>query len=101
MIVYTYSLLLIIETGLADRWVDMYLLTPFQCMVDPSSRQAKLADIRNPALVFLLGLVPASLFLLFGFILACNCSIIRMDQKLMHRQFNYFVIFSSLHLTNE
>ena len=70
MIVYTYRLLLIIETGLADRWVEMYLLTPFQCMVDPSSRQAKLADIRNPALVFLRGLVPASLFLLFGFILA-------------------------------
>lgn len=39
-------------------------------MVDPSSRQYKLADIRNPTLVNLRGLVPAFLFLLFGFILA-------------------------------
>ncbi len=48
----------------------MYTPDPVQCMVDPSSRQAILADIRNPALVNLQGLVPAFLFLLFGFILA-------------------------------
>ena len=58
------------ETGLVDHWQEMYLPTPIQCMVDPSSRQAKLADIRNPALVDLQGLVPTFLFLLFGFILA-------------------------------
>jgi len=39
-------------------------------MVDPSSRQAKLTDIRNPILVNLHGLVPAFLLLLFGFAIA-------------------------------
>jgi len=39
-------------------------------MVDPSSSQSKLADIRNPALVNLHGLVPAFVFLVIGFILA-------------------------------
>jgi len=56
--------------GLVDYWKKIYLPTPTQCMVDPSSRQAKMADIRHPALVELQGLVPAFLFLLFGFILA-------------------------------
>jgi len=59
-----------VETGLVDHWYEMYLPTPVQCMVDPSSRQAKLSDIRNPALVNLRGFVPAFLFLVFGFILA-------------------------------
>ena len=56
--------------GLVDYWKKIYLPTPIQCMVDPSSRQAKLADIRNPALVNLQGFVPAFLFLLFGFTIA-------------------------------
>ena len=58
------------EAGLVGHWKEIHLPTPIQCMVDPSSRQAKMADIRNPALVDLQGLVPSFLFLLFGFILA-------------------------------
>lgn len=58
------------ETGLVDYWHEMYFQKPMQCMVDPSSRRAKLADIRNPALVDLQRLVPAFLYLQFGFILA-------------------------------
>ena len=58
------------ETGLVYHWQDIYAPKPVQCMVDPSSRQAKLADIQNPALVNLHGLVPAFLFLLFGYIIA-------------------------------
>ena len=65
-----YSILRMMETGLVDYWKKIYLPTPIQCMVDPSSRQAKMTDIRHPALVDLHGLVPAFLFLLFGFTLA-------------------------------
>jgi len=65
-----HRMLRMLETGLVDHWKAMYLPNPVQCMVDPSSRQAKLADIRNPALVNLKGLVPAFIFLLFGFLLA-------------------------------
>ena len=63
-------MLRMVETGLVDHWYEMYLPKPVQCMIDPSSRQAKLADIRNPALVNLQGFVPAFLFLLFGFTIA-------------------------------
>jgi len=59
-----------IETGLIGHWEKIYFPAPVQCMVDPSSRQAKLADVRNPVLVNLRGLFPAFLFLLFGFSLA-------------------------------
>jgi len=59
-----------LETGHVEHWKAMYTPNPMQCMVDPSSRQAKLSDIRNPALVNLHGLVPAVIFLIFGFILA-------------------------------
>ena len=65
-----HRILRMVETGLVDHWFEMYLPNPVQCMVDPSSRQAKLSNIRNPALVNLHGLVPAFLYLLFGFILA-------------------------------
>ncbi len=63
-------MLKMVEAGLVDHWFDMYLPKPVQCMIDPSSRQARMADIRNPALVNLRGLIPAFIFLLFGFILA-------------------------------
>jgi len=59
-----------IQVGLIDYWQKIYLPQPTQCMVDLSSRQAKMADIRNPALVDLHSLIPAFLFLLFGLILA-------------------------------
>ena len=65
-----YRTLRMLETGLIDHWKEMYSSKPVQCMVDPSSRQAKLTDVRNPALVNLHGLIPAFIFLLFGFILA-------------------------------
>jgi len=74
-------MLRMLETGLVDHWQKLYLPTPIQCMVDPSSRQAKLADIRNPALVDLNDLVPAFLFLLFGFILAFVALIIEWITK--------------------
>ena len=63
-------MLRMLETGLVDHWFEMYFPNPVQCMVDPSSRQAKLTDIRNPILVNLHGLVPAFLLLLFGFAIA-------------------------------
>jgi len=59
-----------LEAGLVDHWKEIYLPTPIQCMIDPSSRQAKLADIHNPTLVNLHGLAPAFSFLLCGFLLA-------------------------------
>ncbi len=57
-------------TGLLGHWKDVYVQSPTQCLIDPSSRQAILAGIRNPALVDLHALRPAFLFLLFGFVLA-------------------------------
>jgi len=71
MNIYIFRRMLrMLETGLVNYWVEMYLPKPVQCLVDRSSRQAILADIRNPALVNLHGLAPAFLFLLFGLILA-------------------------------
>ena len=56
-------------TGFVGHWKDIYLPKPIQCMTDLNSRQAMLADLRNPALVNLHGLVLAFLFLSFGFII--------------------------------
>jgi len=81
------------EVGLIAHWEEIYLPKPVQCMVDPSSRQAKLADIRNPALVNLLGLAPAFLFLLFGFILALIALLAEWIKKLQLWKFiNFFYI---------
>lgn len=63
-------MLRMMETGLVGYWKNMYLPRPYQCMVDPSSRQAMLDDIRNPALVDLHGLFPTFVFLFIGFFLA-------------------------------
>ena len=51
-------------------------------MVDPSSLQAMLADIRNPALVNLQGLVPAFVFLFIGFIIASMALLAEWIKKL-------------------
>ena len=59
-----------IETGLVDHWREFYLPKPVQCMVDPTSRQAMMADIANPTFVDLKGLVSAFTCLLFGIIIA-------------------------------
>ena len=77
-----HRMLRISEAGLVDHWYEMYLPKPVQCMVDPSSRQAKMANIKNPALVNLHGLAPAFLFLLFGFILASVAIFIEWIQML-------------------
>ena len=66
----SHRMLRMMETGLVNHWEDIYLPKPIQCMTDPSSRQAIMADIRNPALVDLVGLVPAFAFLLIGCIFA-------------------------------
>jgi len=95
---YPHRMLRMMETGLVDHWKEMYLPTPIQCLRDPSSLQAKMADIRNPALVDLHGLVPAFLFLLFGFILAFLALIIEWITKrdlwkriLLFRSFSIFL----------
>ena len=63
-------MLRMMETGLVDHWMETFLPKPSQCLVDSSSRQAMLDDIRNPALVDLDGLVSAFVCLLFGSILS-------------------------------
>ena len=57
-------------TGFVGHWKDIYLPKPIQCMTDLNSRQAMLADIRNPTLVDLDGLVPAFEFLFIGLLIA-------------------------------
>ena len=63
-------MLRMLATGLVGHWEDVYEPKPFKCLVDPSSRQAMLADIRNPTLVDLDGLVPAFEFLFIGLLIA-------------------------------
>jgi len=90
-----------IETGLIDRWEKVYLPIPIQCLVDPSSRQAKLAEIRNPALVNLHGFVPAFLFLVFGFILAFIALSAEWVVKLQLWKFLYTHFLTSHHQSIE
>ena len=80
-------MLRMMEAGLVEHWTELYLPVPIQCIVDPNSRQAKMADIRHPALVNLQGLVPAFLFLLFGFILAFIALLAEWINKLKLWQF--------------
>ena len=63
-------MLRMMETGLVDHWMETFLPKPSQCLVDSSSRQAMMNDIRNPALVDLVGLVSAFVCLLFGSIVS-------------------------------
>ena len=79
------------EAGLVDHWKDIYLPKPVQCMVDPSSRQSKLADIRNPALVNLRGLFPAFVFLLIGVTLALTTRLVEWIKKLQLWQFMPYI----------
>lgn len=81
-------------TGLVDHWADVYVPRPTQCLVDPNSLQAIMADIRNPALVGLPGLVPAFLFLLFGCILSAMVLLAELITKL--KLWRFFPIFRSL-----
>jgi len=58
------------ETGLVDHWMKIFLPKPSQCLVDSSSRQTMLDDIRNPALVDFEGLVSSFVCLLLGSIVS-------------------------------
>lgn len=74
-------------TGLVHHWEDVYVPRPTQCLMDPNSLQAIMADIRDPALVDLPGLVPSFLFLIFGCILSAMVLLAELINKAKLWQF--------------
>jgi len=85
-----------IQTGLIDHWKsDIYLPKPIKCMLNPSSRQAKLAEIRHPALVNLHGLFSAFVFLFSGFVIALMVLLAEWMKKLHIWKYLTFIGFHS------
>lgn len=68
-------------------WIDRFSPKPYQCLVDQSSRQEIMADIRNPTFVNLKSLYSAFLYLFLGFIFSFLVFLIEWIRKL-HQSFS-------------